>query len=52
MAMHIDYLKNKRDSILIAGGKAKIEPMHAALVGGYANTLITDLNSAQELLKM
>ena len=52
MAMHIDYLKNKRDSIFIAGGKAKVEPMHAALVGEYANTLITDLNSAQELLKM
>ena len=45
-------LKHKRQSILVAGGIEKLPAIHAALTGGYANVLITDLNNAEKLLEM
>lgn len=50
MAMPIDQLKAKRQSVLIAGGMKKLKPIQAALAGKYANVLITDLNVAQHLI--
>ncbi|MGM9891916.1 sugar-binding transcriptional regulator [Limosilactobacillus sp.] len=51
MAMPLDHLRNIRESILIAGGVKKLPAIRAALAGQYANTLVTDLNNAQRLLK-
>ncbi|MFM9282037.1 sugar-binding transcriptional regulator [Paenibacillus jiagnxiensis] len=43
-------LKKKEKSILVAGGQRKIDAIRAALVGGYANILVTDQFTAQALL--
>ncbi|GIP22661.1 sugar-binding transcriptional regulator [Paenibacillus sp. J22TS3] len=43
-------LRNKEKSILVAGGHRKIEAIRAALIGGYANILVTDQFTAQSLL--
>jgi deoxyribonucleoside regulator len=45
-------LRNKEKSILVAGGKRKIEAIHAALKGHYANILVTDQYTAQALLRL
>ena len=44
-------LRNKEKSILVAGGQRKIEAIHAALKGYYANILVTDQYTAQALLR-
>lgn len=44
-------LRNKEKSILVAGGQRKIEAIHAALKGHYANILVTDQYTAQALLR-
>ena len=36
--------------VAVAGGKRKLESIHAALCGGWLTTLITDLTTAQSLL--
>lgn len=43
-------LRKKEKSILVAGGQRKIEAIEAALVGKYANILVTDQFTAQALL--
>lgn len=43
-------LRKKEHSILVAGGERKIEAIHGALVGQYANVLIIDQFTATELL--
>lgn len=43
-------LKKKSYAILVAGGQRKLKPIKAALLGGYANVLITDEQTAQSLL--
>lgn len=48
----LSSLKGKKYSILIAGSSKKVASMHAALIGGYANVLITDSTSAKALLAM
>lgn len=44
-------LRKKETSILVAGGEHKIKAIHAALMGKYANTLITDQYTAKALLE-
>ncbi|MDR0271269.1 sugar-binding transcriptional regulator [Paenibacillus sp.] len=43
-------LCEKEQSILVAGGERKIEAIRGALVGKFANTLVTDQFTAQALL--
>lgn len=50
MAIPLECLKETRQSILIAGGMNKLPAIKAALQGGYANVLVTDLHDAQALL--
>lgn len=50
MAISLDHLKATRQSILVAGGMNKLPAIKAALHGGYANVLVTDLQNAQALL--
>lgn len=47
----LDELRKKEHSILIAGGEQKVESIKGALKGKYANALITDENTARQLLK-
>lgn len=50
IGIELDELKQKERSILVAGGSRKIEAIHGALLGGYANVFITDQYTAQALL--
>ncbi|AEI43837.1 sugar-binding transcriptional regulator [Paenibacillus mucilaginosus] len=43
-------LRRKEKAILVAGGQRKIDAIRAALIGKYANILITDQFTAQALL--
>ncbi|WP_275087089.1 sugar-binding domain-containing protein [Limosilactobacillus caecicola] len=51
MAISLAALKATRQSILVAGGTNKLPAIRAALNGGYANVLVTDLNDAEALLR-
>lgn len=44
-------LKTKPHSIAVAGSEEKKEIIRAVLLGGYCNTLITDVNVAQALIE-
>lgn len=46
----LETLKNSHKTVGIAGGKEKVQAIYSSLVGGYINILITDENTAQELL--
>ncbi len=48
----VDKLKRIPISVGVAGGKEKIKPILGALRGKFINTLITDENTAKELLKI
>ena len=50
MAFPINRLRGLHDSILVAGGTKKLPAIRAALAGNYANTLVTDVDVAQQLL--
>lgn len=50
VGIQLNLLRDKPYSILVAGASAKLASMRAALVGGYANVLITDLQSGRKLL--
>ena len=50
IGLHLSELADIPWSVLIAGGPEKIQPIGAALAGGYFNVLITNLKSAQELV--
>lgn len=52
VSLDLNELRKKRQSILVAGGVSKLPAIHAALMGHYANVLITDLRDAEQLLKM
>ncbi|PEJ58530.1 RNA polymerase subunit sigma-70 [Bacillus sp. AFS002410] len=47
----LDELRSKEKSILVAGGERKINAIHGALMGKYANILITDQFTAKRLLE-
>lgn len=50
VGIELEELRKKEKSILVAGGEHKIKAIHAALIGKYANTLITDQYTARALL--
>ncbi len=50
MGISLDELKAIPNRLCVAGGAAKIDAIRAALVGGFATDLITDLTTAQRLL--
>ena len=50
IGIELDELKQKEKSILVAGGSRKVEAIHGALLGGYANVFITDQYTARALL--
>jgi deoxyribonucleoside regulator len=50
LGIDLKDLKNKEQSILVAGGANKIEGIYGALKGGYANVLVTDQFTARFLL--
>jgi len=52
VGIELEELKKKEKSILIAGGEKKIEAIHGALSGKYANYLITDQFTAKHLLEL
>ncbi|MDO4856274.1 MAG: sugar-binding transcriptional regulator [Limosilactobacillus gorillae] len=52
VALPLEKLKTKKHSVLVAGGITKLPVLHAALVGGYAKELVTDLENAKQLVKM
>lgn len=51
VGIELDELRKKETSILVAGGEHKVQSIHAALTGRYANTLITDQYTASALLE-
>lgn len=50
VGIKIDELKEKETRILVAGSKRKLPAIRAALIGKFANILITDQFTAEELL--
>lgn len=52
VSLPLNELKQKRQSILVAGGIDKLPAIKAALIGGYANILITDIQDAEKLIQM
>ncbi|HYK74630.1 MAG TPA: sugar-binding transcriptional regulator, partial [Pseudoneobacillus sp.] len=50
LGINLEDLKQKEQSILVAGGPNKIEGIYGALKGKYANVLITDQYTARFLL--
>ncbi|MDQ0062166.1 sugar-binding transcriptional regulator [Paenibacillus harenae] len=51
IGISLDELKQKEQSILVAGGAKKVDGIFGALSGGYANVLITDQFTARYLLE-
>lgn len=50
IGIELEDLRQKDKSILVAGGERKIEAIKAALIGKFANVLVTDQYTAQALL--
>lgn len=50
VGINLDELKNKEKRILVAGDQRKIAAIKAALIGKYANILITDQYTAYQLI--
>lgn len=50
IGIELEDLRHKDKSILVAGGQRKIDAIKAALIGKYANILVTDQFTAQALL--
>lgn len=51
IAISLDALRNARFGVLVAGGQEKVRTIHAALKAKYFNVLITDEQTAEEVLK-
>ncbi|MGX6978851.1 sugar-binding transcriptional regulator [Vagococcus elongatus] len=51
IGIELDELKKKETSLLVAGGKHKVQAIKGALSGNYANVLVTDYQTAEQLLK-
>ena len=52
IGIELEQLKQAPRSVAVAGGPGKTEAIHAALVGGWINCLITDTYTAERLLAM
>lgn len=50
IGVQLDELRHKEYAIMVAGSSKKLDAIHGALRGGYANVLITDERTAAELL--
>ncbi|AWP25648.1 sugar-binding transcriptional regulator [Paenibacillus sp. Cedars] len=50
VGIDLEDLRHKEKSILVAGGQRKVDAIRAALIGKYANILVTDQFTAQALL--
>ncbi len=50
VGIKLEELKNKEKRILVAGSQRKIPAIKAALIGKFANVLITDQYTARELI--
>jgi DNA-binding transcriptional regulator LsrR (DeoR family) len=50
IGIELEQLKRVPRSIAVAGGPGKTNAIHAALVGGWVNCLITDTYTAKRLL--
>ncbi|WP_180960337.1 sugar-binding transcriptional regulator [Neobacillus cucumis] len=50
LGVNLDELRKKEYSIVVAGGPKKIDGIYGALIGKYANVLITDQFTAKFLL--
>jgi deoxyribonucleoside regulator len=51
VGVNLSDLRKKEKAILVAGGQNKFEAIHAALIGRYANILVTDQFTAKALLE-
>ena len=51
IGLHLSELEGLPWSVLIAGGTEKVIPIDAALRGKYFNVLVTNFQSAEELLE-
>lgn len=52
IGIDLENLKDKEYSILVAGGERKLNSIHAALLGKYANVLIIDESTAKKLIEL
>ena len=52
IGIELEQLRRAPRSIAVAGGPGKTEAIHAALVGGWINCLVTDTYTAGRLLEM
>lgn len=52
VSLPIPALREKEYSILVGGSSRKLHAIHGALIGKYANVLITDYRTGCELVKM
>jgi lsr operon transcriptional repressor len=52
IAISLDVLRKVRLGVLVAGGQEKVRTIHAALNAKYFNVLITDEQTAEEVLKI
>ena len=50
IGIQLDQIRKNQNVIAIAGGVDKARAIHAALVGGYINYLITDSKIAEKIL--
>ena len=50
VAVELKELKKCRNVVAIAGGPSKVRSIRGALCGGYIDTLITDVHTAEEIL--
>ncbi|TGD41769.1 sugar-binding transcriptional regulator [Pseudotabrizicola sediminis] len=50
MGMTLDRLRGLQMGLLVSCGSEKVVPMHSVLTGGYATHLVTDADTATELL--
>ncbi len=50
IGIDLPQVRAARRRVLVAGGAAKIEPIQAALVGGWLDALITDVATAEHLV--
>ncbi len=46
----LDALKSSHKTIAVAGGSDKVQAIHAALIGGYVDVLVTDQETTKALL--
>ena len=50
VAITLEQLRSAGSRVVVAGGTTKWAPLHAALRGGWADVLVTDLASARYLI--